>query len=184
MDPFIGEIRMVGFNFAPKGWMFCQGQLLPISQYTALFSLLGTTYGGNGQNTFALPNLSGRVPINFGQGAGLPFYTQGQMGGQPTATLLANNLPSHSHLIAPPVSNANGTSSSPVNAFPAVDVTTTNSRDVTATTMSYAASAVQGQNAGQYQTGLTGTSAPFSVESPYLVLNFIIAVEGIFPSRQ
>lgn len=183
MDPFLGEIRMVGFNFAPKGWMFCQGQLLPVSQFTALFSLLGTIYGGNGQNTFALPNLSGRAPINFGQGTGLPFYTQGQLGGQTSVTLLANNLPSHSHLVAPPVSNANATASDPANGYPAVGVTPLPDR-TTATTMSYAASAVQGQHAASYQTGLTGTSLPLSIESPYLVLNFIIAIEGIFPTRQ
>lgn len=96
-SPFVGEIRIFCFNFAPKGWAFCDGQLLSISQNTALFSLLGTMYGGNGQSTFALPDLQGRVPINSGQGAGLSDYVQGEPGGLETVSLLISEMPAHSH---------------------------------------------------------------------------------------
>src|SRR3954467_10025114 len=96
-EPFIGEVRMFGGNFAPRGWAFCNGQLLSISQNTALFSLLGTTYGGNGQTTFALPNLQGRVPMHVGQGPGLTNRTQGEVAGTETHTLNANEMPVHTH---------------------------------------------------------------------------------------
>ena len=95
--PIIGEIRLFAGNFAPRSWMFCQGQLLSIAQNTALFSILGTTYGGNGQTTFALPDLRGRVPINPGQGPGLPPYTLGEQGGTPTHTLISPEMPAHAH---------------------------------------------------------------------------------------
>lgn len=182
-EPFVGEIRMVSFNFAPVGWFICAGQLLPIASYQALFALIGTTYGGNGVSNFQLPDLQGRVPINAGNGLGLPPYVIGQSGGTPTTTILAANLPPHSHTITPPVSNVNGTASSPVSKYPAVDVTTTNNRDVTATTMSYAASAVSGQFAAAYQSGSSGSGLPISIEPPYLTVNFIIAYNGIYPSR-
>src|SRR5215207_9632471 len=98
-EPFIGEIRMFGGNFAPRGWAFCEGQLLSIAQNTALFSILGTTYGGNGTTTFALPDLRGRVPIQPGQGPGLSPYTLGQMSGQENVTLLITNIPAHTHTL-------------------------------------------------------------------------------------
>src|SRR5215831_8639728 len=98
-EPFLGMIILVGFTFPPRGWAFCQGQLLPISQNTALFSLLGTTYGGNGQTTFALPDLRGRVPVGFGQGPGLSNYTQGQVGGVENVTLAINQMPIHTHAL-------------------------------------------------------------------------------------
>jgi microcystin-dependent protein len=185
MDPFLGEIRMVGFNFAPVGWMLCQGQTLPISQYQALFSLLGTTYGGNGTTTFQLPDLQGRVPINAGNGVGLPVYVQGEKAGTATVTLLASNLPAHSHTITPPVSNVKATSSSPVATFPAPGAATVTGggRDEVVTPLGYAASAVSGQNGGAYQTSLVGGGVPVSIQPPYLVMNFIIAIAGIFPSR-
>src|SRR5438034_4503587 len=96
-DPFVAEIRLFGFNFAPKGWAMCNGQLLPISQNTALFSLLGTTYGGNGQTTFALPNLQGSVPMGAGQGQGLSVRDLGEAGGSEAVTLLASEMPAHTH---------------------------------------------------------------------------------------
>ncbi len=182
-EAYLGEIRMVGFNFAPVGWALCNGQTLAISQYSALFALLGTSFGGNGVTTFQLPDLQGRVPLNVGNGVGLPPYVWGQSGGSPNATILASNLPPHAHLITPPVSNAKGTSSSPVNAYPAEDVTTTNNRDFTATTLSHASSAVAGQSAAAYQSGLSGNGLPISIEPPYLAVYFIIALVGIFPSR-
>lgn len=185
MDPFIGEIRMVGFNFAPQGWALCQGQLLPISQYTALFSLLGTFYGGNGTTNFALPDLQGRVPINAGNGIGLPPYVIGQKAGAESVSLTMNNLPQHAHSIAQPVSNANGTSSSPVTACPAVGVTTITGgqRGETAATSTYAAGPTTGQTALPFNSGTAGNSLPFSIEPPYLAVNFIIALVGVFPSR-
>ncbi|HUB00783.1 MAG TPA: tail fiber protein [Terracidiphilus sp.] len=184
-EPFLGEIRMVGFNFAPVGWFLCNGQTLSISQYTALFSLLGTTFGGNGTTTFMLPNLQGRVPVCVGNGVGLAPYVWGQMGGSASASILTSNLPVHTHAVTPPVSNANATASSPVNGYPAVDVTTISGgqRGETAATMSYAAASVPGQNAAAYQTGAAGGGVPISVEPPYLAVYFIIAYNGIFPSR-
>ena len=184
-EPFLGEIRMVGFNFAPVGWFLCNGQILPISQYTALFSLLGTTFGGNGTSNFALPNLQGRVPVCVGSGAGLAPFVWGQMGGAASVSILTNNLPAHTHPVTPPVSNANATASSPVNGYPAVDVTTITGgqRGETAATMSYAAASASGQNAASYQTGAAGGGVPINTEPPYLAVYFIIAYTGIFPSR-
>src|SRR5467141_3929723 len=98
-NPFVAEIRIFGFNFAPKGWAFCDGQLLPISQNTALFSLLGTTYGGDGKSTFALPNLQGNAPLHFGQGAGLSLRDLGEHGGTDTVTLLQTEIPAHTHAV-------------------------------------------------------------------------------------
>jgi microcystin-dependent protein len=184
-DPYVGEIRMVGFNFAPQRWALCNGQVLSISQNQALFALLGTTYGGNGIQTFALPNLQGRVPLHAGSGAGLPVYDLGQQGGSANVTILTSNLPQHTHAVTPPVSNANGTTSSPGNAYPAVSATTITGgeRGETAATMSYASSAVSGQNAASYQTGAAGNGQPLSTEPPYLAVYFIIALQGIFPPR-
>src|SRR4026209_2661060 len=101
-QPFLGEIRLFPYNFAPKGWAFCQGQILSIAQNTALFSLLGTTFGGNGQTTFALPDLRGRFPNSSGQGPGLSSYTLGQVSGTESATLTINNMAAHTHTFAPP----------------------------------------------------------------------------------
>jgi microcystin-dependent protein len=184
-EPFLGEIRMVGFNFAPVGWFLCNGQILPISQYTALFSLLGTTFGGDGRTTFALPNLQGRVPVCAGNGAGLNPVVWGEMGGAASVSILTSNLPQHTHAVTPPVSNASATAGSPVNAYPAAAVTTITGgqRGETAATMSYAASSVPGQNAASYQSGAAGGGVPISTEPPYLAVYFIIAYTGIFPSR-
>ncbi|HUB00784.1 MAG TPA: tail fiber protein [Terracidiphilus sp.] len=184
-DQYLGEIRMVGFGFAPQGWALCNGQLLSITQNTALFALLGTTFGGNGVQTFALPDLQGRVPLHAGSGAGLPVYSLGEQGGSANVTILTNNLPPHTHPVTPPVSNANGSASSPVAAYPAVNVTTITGgeRGETAATMGYAASAVSGQNGATYQTGAAGGSVPIGIEPPYLAIYFIIAMQGIFPTR-
>ncbi|MGO9231166.1 MAG: phage tail protein [Bryobacteraceae bacterium] len=185
-DQYIGEIRMVGFNFAPVGWMLCNGQILAISSYNALFALLGTTFGGDGVRTFALPDLQGRVPINVGNGAGLPVYTWGQKGGWASVTLLANNLPAHTHQITPPVSNVVGTTNSPVGGFPAVDSTVVSPETLhaTAATKSYATAAVSGQTAGTYQSGSAGGNVPLNIQPPYLAVYFIIAVTGVFPTRE
>src|SRR5712692_2698334 len=111
MDPFVAEIRIFPFNFAPKGWAFCDGQILPLSQNTALFSLLGTTYGGDGKSNFALPNVQGRVPMHPGQGPGLSLHDLGETGGSDTVTLLQSEIPSHSHPVS--ASMADGTDQSP-----------------------------------------------------------------------
>lgn len=163
---------MVAFNFAPVGWAMCDGQLLPIAQNQALFSLLGTTYGGDGRSTFALPNLQGRVPLHGGQGSGLPLYSLGESAGAPTATLLINNLPAHSHALNC-IGNG-GNQASPVGAFPAIEST--------GTSLDYSTGSPTGQmNAGAVAPA--GGGQPFSIQPPYLCLNFIIALQGIFPSR-
>src|SRR6187399_1257120 len=115
-EPFLAEIVMFAGNFAPRGWAFCQGQILAISQNTALFSLLGTTYGGNGQTTFALPDLRGRVPVGTGQGPGLPTMDLGQVGGEPTHTLITTEMPAHQHAL--PCSADDATQGSPVGRYP------------------------------------------------------------------
>lgn len=173
--PFIGEIRMFGGNFAPRGWAFCNGQLLSIAQNTALFSLLGTTYGGNGQTTFALPDLRGRAALHAGQGPGLSSYSQGQVGGQETVTLNQNQLPVHSHTLNGVA--AGGNQASPAGNLPAVEST--------GTSMNYASPnppTVSVPMAAQ-AIGNAGGGQPVPVVQPYLVINYIIALTGIYPSR-
>ncbi|MGZ8215218.1 MAG: phage tail protein [Methylosarcina sp.] len=174
-EPFIGEIRMVGFNYAPQGWALCDGQLLSIAQNSALFALLGTTYGGNGQTTFALPDLRGRVPLHPGQGPGLSPYILGQSSGVESVTLTANQMPAHSHAIA---ANSNpGEVDSPSGNFAAGIADPNSGTPLNA----FAASA----NATMNPTvvGAAGGSQPHTNLQPSLCVNFIIALEGIFPSR-
>jgi len=170
---FLGEIRMFGGNFAPAGWAFCNGQLIAISQNEALFALVGTIYGGDGISTFALPNLQGRTPIHQGTGPGLPTYVQGQVGGSETVTLLTSQVPLHSHslqAVATPghVSDPNGAHIAADRDFGAFNA----GSDGTATQMS--ASAVSPSN---------GSGLPHDNLPPYLCVSFIIAIEGVFPSR-
>ncbi len=167
-DPFIGEIRVFGFNYAPTGWAFCAGQSLQISQYTALFSLLGTMYGGDGRTTFNLPDLRGRVPMSFGQGPGLSLYPQGQVGGDEAVTLQPNQIPGHTHQVA---ASSTATTKNPAAAVPAV----TPAGAAYGTTTDLAMSpAMVAPSAG-------GTAHP-NVQ-PYLVLNWCIALEGEYPPR-
>jgi microcystin-dependent protein len=169
-DPFIAEIRLFAGNFAPRGWAFCNGQILSIAQNTALFALLGTTYGGNGQTTFALPDLRGRVPISPGQGPGLSSYFLGQTGGQETVTLNTQQMPSHSHGAA--ASGEGGTAATPNGGVWAGSTARDSIYAATAnTTMSPAAIAA------------TGGGQPHPNMPPYQAINYIIALEGIFPSR-
>ncbi len=177
MDPFIGQILMVGFNFAPQGWALCNGQLLSIAQNTALFSLLGTTYGGDGVSNFALPNLQGRVAIHPGQSPGTGNYTLGQSGGTENVGLSVGNLPAHTHPAN--CNNAAGPNSNPSGAFWA-EVNSGQGRPPAAYP-GYAASA----NAQMAPTaiGATGGNQPISVVQPYQCVNFIIALQGIYPSR-
>ena len=174
--PYLGEIKIMSFNFPPKGWALCNGQLLPINQNQALFSLLGTTYGGNGVQTFALPNLQGCVPVHLGNG-----FTLGQRGGENNHTLVLSEIPSHNHLIN--VSNTgaleNATGKSPASHSPAQAVAATN--PVTPVniygtggiTETFAATAISN----------VGGSQPHSNQQPYLTLNCSIALQGIFPSQ-
>jgi microcystin-dependent protein len=162
-------IIIVPYNFSPRGWAFCNGQILPIAQNTALFSLLGTTFGGNGQTTFALPDLRGRVANSSGQGPGLSSYDLGQVGGTESETLTINQMPMHNHPVAPLAFSGDGDATSPAGAFPAKNGAYNSTSDNTLM--------------GVTPSGLAGGSQPFSLLQPYLTLNFCIALEGIFPSR-
>jgi len=180
-EPFIGEIKIFGFNFAPKGYATCQGQILPISTNTALFSLLGTTYGGNGQTTFGLPDLQGRMPISQGTGPGLPTYVMGEMAGTTNVTLLTPNLPPHVHAaqgitVNVPVATTGGDTDSPAGAYLGQASGDFYSSAPTPNA-NYGALAVAGQ------TGIAGSGTPVSIVNPYLVVNYSIAINGIFPSR-
>ena len=161
-EAFLGEIKIVSFNFPPKGWAFCDGQLLPINQNQALFSILGTTYGGNGQTNFALPNLQGRSPVHVGNGIVL-----GEQGGETSQTLNISELPAHNHV--PVGSSAN----------PSLSSAAGNSWAATANL--YNSTPNNGMNSACITP--TGGSQPHENMSPYLVLNFIIALQGIFPSQ-
>lgn len=191
-EPYIGEIKLLGFNFAPRGYAFCAGQLLSIAEYTALFALIGTTYGGDGQVTFALPDLRGRLPIGQGQGPGLTNYQIGQVGGVENVTLLASNMPMHTH---PAVATATNT----------IKVSNTAANVGTPITGSALAAAkdVNGDNVNLYTNAApntvlaagtlgvnvnvtlanSGGNQPFTILQPTLAINYSIALEGIFPSR-
>ena len=168
-DPFLGQIIMFAGSFPPRGWAFCDGTLLPISNNQALFSLLGTTYGGDGRTTFALPDLRGRVPIGFGQGSGLSNYNQGINGGQETVVLTANQIPSHTHLLYGISEEDN--SRDPTNNFlskPNVEI--------------YNSSTTNLVSMNAVAIGTTGGTAHEN-RQPSLGINFIISLEGTFPSR-
>lgn len=172
-DPFVAEIRIFPFNFAPKGWAWCDGQLLPLSQNTALFSLLGTTYGGNGKSNFALPDLQGRAPMHPGQGPGLSLHDLGETGGSEYVTLLESEIPSHSHALR--ASNEDGTQGTLTEGITlATSVggtlyqTTTN-----ANLVSMAPEAV----------APAGGDQPHNNMMPYLTFYFCIALQGVFPPR-
>ncbi len=172
-SPYISEIKMWGLNFNPRGWMFCQGQLISIAQYTALFSLLGTTYGGNGQTTFGLPDMRSRVPVGQGQGPGLSNYTLGQKAGAENVTLTTTNLPTHTHSHSQPAVSTAGST-----AAPGSGTRLASGRGI----LAYSTAAADTTLAPS-TTAAAGGSAPFSVVQPYLALNFCIAVEGIYPAR-
>ena len=172
MDPLLASLLIFAGNFAPVGWALCNGQLMAINQNQALFSLLGTTYGGDGTTTFALPDLRGRVPIHMGQGPGLSNYVIGQTGGTENTTLLATNLPSHTHpLIA---TSEAGSTSDPTGAYLGNTGALDREYNITGTTVQMNAGAI----------GLSsGGSQPFNNMQPFLTMNYIIALQGIFPSR-
>jgi microcystin-dependent protein len=174
MDPFLGEIRMFAGNFAPRGWATCDGQIMSIAQNTALFSILGTTYGGNGQTTFALPDLRGRVAIHAGQGPGLSPYVQGESIGLENVTLLSTQMPMHTHLANG--SSANGDKGSPAGMVWAAPVDSTGAQGTAYT-------ATPNVQMAPNAIGMAGNSQPFSILQPLLCVTFIIALQGIFPSR-
>jgi microcystin-dependent protein len=181
LDPFVAEITIFAGNFAPTGWAFCNGQVLPISQNTALFSLLGTMYGGDGQSTFALPNLQGRSPIGQGHGQALSNRVIGEQGGQSAVTLLSHEAPAHTHTMtgsaAPTlrcVSTA-GNRSTPVGNVPAAEAF--------GATAVYGASPDDTTMALPVTTAAAGSGLPHNNESPCLGLTFIIALQGVFPPR-
>jgi microcystin-dependent protein len=169
-DNFLAEIRVFPFNFAPVGWASCNGQILPISQNTALFSLLGTYYGGDGKSNFALPNLQGSIPVAYGQGVGLSPYSIGESGGEPTVSLLLSQMPAHTHSLL--TDNINGPdNNSPANAalsFP-VNMYSTQTSPVV--------------QMAQQAISPVGGSQPHNNLMPYLTLNFCIALQGIYPAR-
>jgi microcystin-dependent protein len=170
MDPYVGEIRVVPFNFQPKGWAFCDGQLLPLSQNTALFSLLGTTYGGDGKSNFALPNMQGNVPIHAGQGPGLSLYDLGEEFGSDTVTLLQSEMPAHSHGFKA----GSSLNQSTPNGF-------TLGQNVAIFKLGSPTPTTTFMNPGM--AGVIGSSFPHNNMMPYLTLNFIIALQGVFPPR-
>lgn len=163
MEPFLGQIQLFGFNFAPRGWAFCNGQLLSISQNNALFALLGTIYGGDGRTTFALPDLQGRTVVGFGQGPGLSNYRIGQKGGQEIVTLNVNEIPSHTHLTTTTVGTGVPPSSSEI--------------------ISLQGAASKIDSHAVVVNGATGGSQGHNNIQPYCALNYAIALQGIFPSR-
>ncbi len=172
MDPFVAEIRIFPFNFAPKGWAFCDGQILPLSQNTALFSLLGTTYGGDGKSNFALPDMQGNAPMHPGQGPGLSLHDLGETGGSETVTLLESEIPAHSHNLV--ASSVPSTKSTPdANAL---------SRIGTGGTPYKAAGSAQVTMSDQ-ALAPAGGDQPHNNMQPYLTLNFCIALQGVYPPR-
>jgi microcystin-dependent protein len=171
MDPYLGEIRMFGGNFAPLGWAFCNGQILPISGNDALYSLLGTMYGGDGQTTFGLPNLAGRIPMHFGTSSGVT-YPQGQIGGTETVTLTAAQLPTHTHTLI--ASTAAGVTDQPANMVLAMP---------TGSGIYLYYEGSPGTPMSTQAVGITGNSMPHDNTQPFLCVSFIIALEGIYPPQ-
>ncbi|MCC9071452.1 tail fiber protein [Flavobacterium sp. F-65] len=181
-EPFVGEIKILAFNFAPRGYMTCQGQIIGIQQNTALFSLIGTYYGGNGQTTFALPNLQGRMPIGQGQSSLGASFVMGQALGTTSVSILTANMPAHVHTlngvsVKIKASTANADETSPNGNFPAVSQNPSYSGNGATNNIYSGGTAITGT------TDITGSGIPIDVSNPYLTINFSIATQGIFPSR-
>ena len=164
-EPFLAEIKIISWNFPPKGWAFCNGQLLPINQNQALFSLLGTTYGGNGQTNFALPDFRGRIPVHMGSG-----FAEGQKGGEEFHTLNVAEMPAHNHIVSASTVADSANTNAPTNNFPTTDPIN-------------AYRAASNTTLAPLSVSNVGGSQPHENRQPFLVLNFIIALVGIFPSR-
>ena len=205
-DPYMGEIRMVAFNFAPVGWALCNGQTMNIAQYSALFALLGTIYGGDGVRTFQLPDLQGRVPLHAGAGGGLPTYIQGQKAGFESITLTQQQLPVHTHMATFVPSGGGGTPSVTINASSTPATATTAAGNYLSGTVQGAARGSGamyattpgtlgalnsasvtlsgiGSGGGTVTNGPAGQGQAFSIEPPYLAIYFVIALQGIYPTR-
>lgn len=181
-DPYYAQVTVFAGNFAPRNWALCNGQLMSIAQNTALFSLIGTFYGGNGQTTFGLPDLRGRCAIHWGQGAGLPNVDLSEMSGVETVTLLQNQIPIHNHTFqsasgGQAASTVPGTTDIPTNNYPA---TVNGSGNEYSTSPS---AATLGPSSTPAQTNITGGSQSFNIRPPFLAMNYIICLFGIFPSR-
>lgn len=180
-EPFIGEVKLLAFNFAPKSYQLCAGQILAIASNTALFSLLGTTYGGNGQTTFALPDLQGRMPIGQGTGPGLPSHSMGEVSGSPSVTLMTSNMPAHVHTLNSmrvqiKASNDTADENAAAGLFPGVAAAAVYTGAATANVFT-------GGTVVSGTTDITGSNMPVGIMNPYLVMNYSIAIYGIFPSR-
>lgn len=180
VDPYIATVTNFAGTFAPRSWMFCNGQLLSIAEYTPLFALIGTTYGGDGQVTFALPDMRSRVAIHQGQGPGLSYYVLGQMAGTENVTVLSSQMPAHNHQVVTftgafqASTSTTGLVGVPNNAIPAAGATVySNAPDGNTMGLMHCNST----------TPIAGGNTPISIIQPYTAMNFIIAVEGIFPSR-
>lgn len=171
MDPFIGQIQAFGFNFAPRGWAKCEGQLISIAENNALFALLGTMYGGDGRTTFGLPDLRGRSIVGVGNGPGLGNIVQGARGGSESVTLTTNNLPSHNHAVSVSVNTGNGEESAAQNAI------------ISNHTGAFSEAATAGAVLGGVASSPAGVGQPFNNRNPFLGINYCIALQGIFPSR-
>jgi microcystin-dependent protein len=185
MEVFLGTIQAVGFNFPPRGWMPCDGRVISISQYTALFALLGTQFGGDGQVTFGLPDLRGRVAVGMGQGPGLTPVTIGGKFGTETVTLSANNMPAHVHPATSvmTVGNTAGTISTPVAGNSLTKIVDINTDPASGYSTSTPTVALHTDTVKTTVAPNTGGSMPISVQQPSLGVNYIICLEGIFPSR-
>lgn len=173
MDPFVAEIRIFPFNFAPKGWAFCDGQILPLSQNTALFSLLGTTYGGDGKSNFALPDLQGRAPMHPGQGPGLSLHDLGEQGGSDTVSLLESEIPSHAHTLRVATDPAELNAASPTRSLTRSNGGSAYQSNTTQNLVSMSPNAL----------APAGGDQPHNNMQPYLTLNFCIALQGVYPPR-
>lgn len=171
MDPFVAEIRIMANNFAPTGWALCNGQILPISQNTALFSLLGTTYGGNGTSTFALPDMQGRAPMHHGQGPGLSVRDLGEASGSATETLIVSEIPSHNHTLMS------------INDVGDINQPANNGIARSTGAAVYSASGAPLVQMGPQTLAITGGSLPHNNLQPLLTLNFVIALQGVYPPR-
>lgn len=169
MDPFVAEIRVFPFNFAPKGWAFCDGQILPLSQNTALFSLLGTTYGGDGKSNFALPNMQGNCSMHPGQGPGLSLHDLGETGGSETVSLLESEIPSHNHTMF-------------ANSTPATKSTAAGC-SLARSAVGSLYDAAGGKQLSDFCIAPAGGDQPHNNMMPYLTLNWCIALQGVYPPR-
>ena len=173
-DPYIGEVRIFGFDYAPIGWAFCDGQLLPLAQYQGLYAVIGTFYGGDGRNNFGVPNLMGRVPVDFGQGQNLSSYAIAQMGGNAAVTLSAAQMPNHNHNMIVTLNDA--TTNNPNGLYPSKHMDDSQGN-------MYKTSPALDTTFAPQAVASTGGNQGHSNMQPYLPFNFCIAVEGVFPVR-